>query len=128
MSNTAPTPWGMTWMRRGSRSRIAHASSAVAREMAITAAQRRSRAATAVRCRRRAAPRRPGGPSPRHIHDRFEENGVRLLHRLPHGHGPGDLEGDVLAVDGVGRTVDQAHLDVHDGMAADRSLVHRLPD
>ena len=63
-----------------------------------------------------------------HIHNRLEQHGIGLLHRLAHGHGPRDLKRDVLAVDRVRRAVHQAHLHVHDRVAADRSLLDGLPD
>src|ERR1019366_10684118 len=51
-----------------------------------------------------------------------------LLHRLAQRRRPGDLEGDVLAVDGVGGAVNQPHPDVDDRVAADRPLLDGLPD
>src|SRR5579859_4277692 len=62
------------------------------------------------------------------VHDRLEDHRGGLLHRFAHGHRPRDLKCDVLAVDAVGRAVDQAHLDVDDGIPGHRSLLHGLAD
>src|SRR4029077_10207290 len=53
---------------------------------------------------------------------RLEDHRPRVDHGLAHRHAAGDLEGDVLAVDGVGRAVDEAHLDVDDRVPRHRAL------
>src|SRR5919204_40986 len=66
--------------------------------------------------------------NPFDLHDRFEQDRTGVHYRLAHGHGAGQFEGDVFAVDRMRRPVEQADLDVDQWIAREDALLHGLAD
>src|SRR2546422_11218631 len=56
------------------------------------------------------------------LHDRLEQGGGGLLHRLLESQGTGDFEGDVGRVDVVVRTVVQHDTEIDHGVASEKPL------
>src|SRR5436309_7978118 len=67
-----------------------------------------------------------GGRHDLHVHDRLEQNGVRLTGGLFHRHGPRDLEGHLARVDVVVRPVHQLDYHVHHRIAGEYAVLERF--
>src|SRR4028119_697504 len=61
-----------------------------------------------------------------HLYVRLEEDGAGVLDGVLEGHGARDLEGHLRGVDRVEGAVVEADLHVHDRVAGDHALAHRL--
>src|SRR5699024_6546115 len=64
------------------------------------------------------------GNDDRNLHDRLENDGIRLPHCLLEGHRTGDLKRHFRGVDLVIRTVEQRDLDGYDGITREHAGLH----
>src|SRR6266487_413749 len=60
------------------------------------------------------------------VHDRLQQNRMRLTRRFFHRHRAGDLERHFARVDVVERAIHQLHLHVHHGIAGQHAVLQRL--